>query len=110
GPKAEQMLADGWFPFVELLGRDFRRLSSAYDAGAAKDDLIADVISSFTSERIARISGRWWSKPVFADKRRLLEAGIEAFLRGSDAGYIQCLKTLYPELEGIVRSLYFSET
>lgn len=110
GPKAQQMLADGWFPFLELLPRDFRRLESAYQADSIQDALVDDIIRSFTTERINAMVGRWWSNAAFADKKPLLQAGVDAFLLDTPSGFIQCIKTLYPEIEGLVRSLYFSET
>ncbi len=53
---------------------------------------------------------RWWKNAAFGEKRALLEAGVKAFLRGDEEGAIHCIKTLLPEIEGILRMLYLSET
>ena len=46
---------------------------------------------------------------MFREKRKILEDGIDAYLAATEAGYITCLKTLYSEIEGIVRIRYMEE-
>jgi hypothetical protein len=108
-PQYEHMLADGWFPFVEMLGRDFKLLRRAYEPGALKADLTNQVTDSFTPDRVRRIGAKWWSNLVFQDKRSILEAGINAFIANTADGFIQCIKTLYPEVEGITRAVYLAD-
>ena len=36
-----------------------------------------------------------------------MEAGIKAYLQDAPEGFIQCIKTLLPEIEGIMRSQHF---
>ena len=56
------------------------------------------------------MTNKWWEHPLFKGKRELLQAGIDAFLGGTKSGYINCIKTLYSEIEGIMRSLYFEDS
>jgi hypothetical protein len=108
-PLFEPMLVDGWFPFIQLLGGDFEDLAKRY---AHKLDLPSDLpvfLSRFDRGRIYSFANRWWSNPLFAGKRKILEAGIEAYLAATELGYINCLKTLYSEIEGIVRIRYVEE-
>jgi len=109
GLDAAYMRADGWFPFVELIGTDFRTLRDAYSPTGDLDGLVERVVASFDAARLKVIMARWWAKPVFKPKQALLEAGVEAFLSGTSAGAIQCIKTLHSELEGLIRSIYLED-
>jgi hypothetical protein len=108
--KFEEMLKDGWFPFVELIGEDYKDLSLVYQDRFDFDNRINTLVTRFGSTRIERITKKWWGKKIFNDKRAILEAGANAFLQGSNDGYINCIKTLLSEAEGIIRIQYFNET
>ena len=110
GLDAALMRSDGWFPFAELLGRDFRRLRDAYSPGADCDGLVERLMAGFTPERLNDIMARWWTKPAFMAKRDLLEAGVQAFTAGTRQGDIQCIKTLFSEIEGLIRAVYLEDT
>jgi len=102
-----KLLADGWFPFIELLGRDYGVLSSLYENGWY--DQVDEFLDRFDKERLDEISQSWWKKSQFNDKKIILEAGITAYLQGDEAGYINCIHTLYPQIEGIMGTEYFKE-
>lgn len=106
----EEMLKDGWFPFLELLEDPFRILATSYKekhdvAGATKK-----VVDSFTPERLQHITERWWRNPVIAEHRAIFEAGVNAFLAGNEAGQILCIKTIGSEIEGILRRQQSQDT
>ena len=106
----EEMMKDGWFPFVEILAREHRQLSEAYQSKFDFENRIKTVIEGFSDERIKRISDKWWKNRIFADKRMLIEAGINAYLQNTQYGFINCIKNLLTEIEGILRKLYHVET
>lgn len=110
GKQFDEMLKDGWFPFLELIGGDYEEISKAYENKFDFEGRVEKIISSFDSERIGRITGKWWGKEIFQKKRPILEAGIGAFLSGGNEGCINCINTLLPQAEGIIRMQYFSET
>lgn len=110
GPQFEAMIADGWFPFIQLLGRDYKQLIETYQTTPILRDRIDGVVGRFGKERIDRVVSRWWTNAVFRDKRAILEPAVNAFVRGEQGDFVLCIKTLYPEVEGIIRTLYFSET
>jgi hypothetical protein len=105
----ERMQEDGWFPFVELLGSEFRELSNAYENLADPKDAVDKLVARFDAGRVGQIAERWWTKEPFSGKRSIIQAGINAYLRNDSEGYILCLKTVLPEIEGILRSLHHSE-
>jgi len=110
-PQFEEMIKDGWFPFVELLGREYKLLTEIYQNKFNFDDRIKNlVINNFSKERIEKIMNRWWNKQIFKEKQKLLEAGVKAFLENTEKGYINCIKNLYSEIDGILRYQYFKET
>ena len=107
----EEMVEDGWFPFIELLGRDYEELAAIYQNGKfASDDSVKTLLDGFDESRLRIMTDKWWEKPLFQEKRELLQAGIEAFLGGTKSDYINCIKTLYTEIEGVMRLLYFKDT
>lgn len=107
----QDMMADGWFPFVEILGKDYKELAAAYQkAEFTLDNTVRTLLDSFDESRIKGMTDKWWTDPIFREKRKLLQAGINAFLRRTESDYINCIKNLYSEIEGILRLLYFQDT
>lgn len=105
----KSLITDGWFPFIELLPDDFDTLLSAYDEPQHKAEIIAHMISSFSEKRIAGITERWWANSMFLEKKALLNAGIKAFLMNTPDGDINCISTLMPQIEGIIRLKFLAE-
>lgn len=110
GRQFGEMLKDGWFPFLELIGGDYEEIGKAYENKFGFEGRIERILSGFDSGRISRITGRWWSKDIFQKRKEILEAGISSFVRGGNEGYINCINTLLPQVEGIIRIQYLSET
>ena len=106
-PLFEEMVADGWFPFVEILGNEYKTLFETYQNDKfTYDDKVKNILDGFNETRLRKITNKWWENPFFREKRELLQTGIDAFLRRTKRDYISCVKNLYPEIEGILRSLY----
>lgn len=106
----EEIMKDGWFPFIELIGAEFKTLSNIYQNKFDFENRITKLVGGFDRTRIEKIANKWWRKQVFKDKKEILQAGINAFLNDNSEGYINCIKTLLPEIEGIIRLQYFSTT
>ena len=107
----QKMVADGWFPFVEILGKAYEELSTAYqNRNTVSEKSVKELIGKFDKSRLETMTNKWWDHPLFKGKRELLQAGIDAFLGGTKSDYINCIKTLYSEIEGIMRSLYFEDS
>jgi hypothetical protein len=102
-----KLLKDGWFPFIELLGDDYVDLSRYYSYGW--HIYVDEFISKFDPKRIDRFTQQWWGKPQFKDKKDLIKAGLDAFNQGNVSGYINCINTLLPQIEGIMGYEYFKE-
>jgi hypothetical protein len=110
GAAFQEMLDDGWFPFVELLGGEFESLSRTYTRKLGVEAGAARTVAAFDDTRLAKITDRWWSNRLFNDKKEILLAGVGGFKSRTEAGYIQCIKTLLPEIEGILRLQYIKDT
>lgn len=102
----EKLKNRGWFPFIELIGSDLKTLYHRLEDDFLIEDYINELISKFDQNRIEQMTQKWWLKPVYNGKRKLLEAGIEAFNQNSDLGNINCINTLIIQLEGILRKYY----
>ena len=107
----QKMVADGWFRFVEILGKIYEELTTAYQNGnTVSENSVKELVGKFDKSRLETMTNKWWEHPLFVGKRELLQAGIDAFLGGTRSDYINCIKTLYSEIEGIMRSLYFEDS
>ena len=106
-----EMVQDGWFPFIEILGNEYKTLAGTYqNEKFTYDDTVGSLLDKFDESRVRRMTEKWWEERIFQEKQHLLQAGIDAFLQGTESGYINSIKTLYTEIEGVVRSLYFKDT
>lgn len=104
----QEMVDDGWFPFVEILGRDYERLAAAYENGKPTSNHEAEtLLEKFDKSRVGEMTDKWWENHIFEEKQEILQAGINAFLQGTQDGYINCSKNLYTEIEGVMRNLCF---
>ena len=103
----ETSIKDGWFPFIRLIGNNFNKIMTYYKEGKKHDFHIDELIQIFTKEKIESFTKYWWNKGIFNTKKKILEAGINSFLRNDDEGFINCINTLYPQIEGIMGSDYF---
>ena len=93
---------------MQLLGQEFDRLLRSIDDSPAlrvTEELMAD---EFDEARIGQFADYWWKNDIFLQKRELISAGISAYLSGDGSGAINCINTLVPQIEGIIR-LYHAE-
>jgi len=95
---------DGWFPFNALVRFDYmERLITYYEHGKTNYSDLESLKSVFTSEQLNKLTTRWWNNSIYASKREILQAGIDSYLRNDKSGYINCIKVLVSEIEGILR-------
>ncbi len=108
--QSEEMLRDGWFPFIEIIGGEYKTLCDAYKNKFSFADRINTVVDSFDKTRMDKITNKWWTNQIFRDKRTIIEAGVNAYLCGDNGGFINCIKNLSTEIEGIIREKYSLDT
>jgi hypothetical protein len=109
--KIANMASDGWFPFIELIPDEFILINGFYsEEEPRRSQLINNYLEKFDGNRMQKITSKWWAKDTFNDKKEILEAGISAFLAGDPAGHITSIKTIYSEIEGILKIAYLQET
>jgi len=110
GIQFDEMLSDGWFPFIEIIGGDYKKISEFYQNKFDFDNKMKKLIDSFDQNKIEKITSKWWNNTIFKDKQPLIEAGIKAYLQDDESGFINCIKNLSSEIEGIIRLHYLDET
>lgn len=104
-----KMLKDGWFPFIEIVGAEYTNLYAAYETSFSRRDKIKAVTDKFDKKRINEITERWWDNPLYKAKKKLIKAGLMAYLENTQQGFISCVKNLNPEIEGILRAAYLAD-
>lgn len=103
------LINDGWFPFIELLGSRYKQLLEYYNSSELFDPIINNIIDTYDKTKILTLCEKWWSSRIYIDKKDILMAGIMAYLDNNSVGYINCIKNLSSELEGIMRIAFFNE-
>lgn len=99
----ERLIEAGWFPFVEILGREFRELASHCEAGFELDEIEVRLLAAFDTKRVESMFTRWMNKPHFAGKERLLRSALNNFAIGDS---VAVLKIVLTEIEGILDDAY----
>ena len=68
-PLLEKMGTDGWFPFVEILGNEYKTLFETYrNDKFTYDDQVKNLLDSFNETRLKKITDKWWEKNTFSRK------------------------------------------
>lgn len=93
----------GWFPFVEILGAEFRLLTKHCEAGFELDEIESKLLAAFDEKRLENMFTRWMTKPHFAEKERLLRSALNNFTSGDS---VAALKIVLTEIEGILGDAY----
>ena len=106
----DALVNDGWFPFIEVLGSEFKEISEAYKNSPPLLERANRIVEKFDEERINKISIKWWKNPIFSEKRLIIETALNAYVRNTEEGFITCIKIILTELEGILRLNLFNET
>ena len=88
---------------MEILGREFRELSSHCEAGFALDEVEEKLLSAFNAERVEAMFARWMAKPHFGGKERLLRSALNNYASGDS---VAVLKIVLTEIEGILGAAY----
>jgi hypothetical protein len=101
----DNLLAAGWFPFVEIITAEFRELLEHCAAGFNISEIEAGIIAKFDDFRMQHILERWLNKPHFATRMELLNAAIEAFRNREP---IAVIKILLTEIEGVLNDAHRS--
>lgn len=93
------LIKSGWFPFVEIMGSEFKQLADCCEAGFELVDEEEKLVAKFTEERVHRMLNRWTAKAHFASKTALLRSATNAFLAGDP---IATIKITLTEIEGVL--------
>ncbi len=104
-----KILKDGWFPFIEIVGAEYKKLYDAYKTSFDRTNRIKAITAEFDEKRINDITKRWWDNPLYRARKKLINAGTVAYLQDDPQGFISCIKNLNPEIEGVLRGVYIAD-
>ena len=96
----EALFDELWFPFTGLGNQTIARLLSHVRSDWKCDDMLDDIVADVRSKAPSMLKA-WRNHPALSEHMEFLERGVERFLDG-DA--ISCTFTLFPCIEGIVRT------
>jgi hypothetical protein len=102
-----RVIAAGWFPFIEILGGEFKALSDACEAGFSPVSAETSLINNFSHDRLDQMFERWMTKQHLKEKEAILRPGMEAYKRGE---WVTCVKIILTEIEGVIAEAYFAAT
>ena len=104
------MLEDGWFPFMALLPKKYETLTSFYSEETQKREKFVDsFLDYYSKDEVNKMCENWYTKEIFLKKKEIIDSGIEAYFQGNTHGYILSIKTLYSEIDGLLRKEYHKE-
>lgn len=99
----DRLLSAGWFPFVEIIGGEFKDIMKHCKAHFDMAEIEEKIIAKFDSGRMGRILERWLAKPHFGAKAKLMKAAVTAFNNGEP---IATIKILLTEIEGVLNDAH----
>jgi hypothetical protein len=99
----DRLIVSGWFPFVEILGLEFRMLLDSCEAGFELSEVETEILAKFDTQRLERMFSRWMTKSHFAGKERFFRSALKSY---GDADAIPVIKIALTEIEGILGDAY----
>ncbi len=99
----DNMIKDGWFPFIELINNGLEHLNRYYENDKLNIADHENLVTMFTQDRINHIVEKWWNNTIFKNKKAILESAIDGFHRND---FVSTIKNLSSEIEGIIRLSY----
>lgn len=107
--RVKELLDEGWFPFIQLIGSRFQNLMNYFEEEKKYAFQVERILEYFDREEIIALTSNWWGNSIFIEKREILEAGIEAYFQGTKSGYINAIKTISTEIEGVIRVAFIKD-
>lgn len=97
----------GWFPFLELLSREFGDLVGHVESDLDLDPVEEKLVSRFDEQRLDRMFQRWMTRPHFSEREAILRSGLNAF---KAADPVATIKIVLTEIEGVLSEAHFRAT
>ncbi|EKE27152.1 MAG: hypothetical protein ACD_4C00022G0005 [uncultured bacterium (gcode 4)] len=105
----DEMIKDWWFPFFEILW-NYSGLYEFYKEWKVVDAIFQDILKKFNNEYLIWLFEKWVKDETFNQKKDLLRAWIDAYISDTKSWYINCIKTLWTEIEWLLQYYYFWNT
>lgn len=98
-----QVIASGWFPFLELMSGEFRNLLDTIGAGFPLDEAEAVLLAAFDDGRVERMFERWMERPHLKEREIILRPAINAFKNKEP---VSVIKNILSEIEGVMADVH----
>ncbi|AJC80189.1 hypothetical protein IE4803_CH03006 [Rhizobium etli bv. phaseoli str. IE4803] len=103
-PTFDGLVSAGWFPFLEIVGNEFKNLMSTHENGFPLKDTEHALIEKFDNPRLDRMFSRWMEKPSLKAKETILRPALNAYQAKEPVSVIKIILT---EIEGVMAEAYF---
>lgn len=100
-----RMIGWGWFPFIGLSDADRGKIIAFSTREDEPREILREVCENYLSSITERLKS-WHKKNILQDHIPFLESALK---RLQDDDFIACISTLYPRIEGAMRSLTLIE-
>jgi hypothetical protein len=98
-----RIVAAGWFPFVEILGAEFRSLASSCEAGFELDDEESKILAKFDASVSSGCSAAGWKNRILRARNGCCARRWKSF---AEEDAVPVLKIALTEIEGILSDAY----
>lgn len=102
-----EVIEAGWFPFIEIIGDEFRSVSETLANGFELDHVEEKIFGAFTEQRLQNMFDRWIGKAHFESRRTILESALRSYKAGDP---VATIKTGLTEIEGILSEAHYART
>ena len=93
-----------WFPFIGLSDRLTKKLIEHVSAKGDPDELLDEIVSEMKAH-VGEMLESWRKHASFVPHLKIVETAVERFLADD---HVSCTSTLYPRIEGILRTYHRS--
>jgi hypothetical protein len=104
-----KLLSLGWFPFLSLIHNNIEKLMESVDNPRDYLVNVESLKNTFNKDFLETMLKNWFSNPIFKSKESIIRAAISSYLMHTQEGYINCIKNLATEIEGVIRIIYTTE-
>lgn len=98
----EKLLENKWFPFITLKGRTIRQMLNHNRENLDIDEILPTVKDELV-DRLPKLIEKFENNPIFEGHVEILKSAADRYIAED---FISSISTLFPRIEGVMRSFY----
>lgn len=100
---SEDLLEEGWFPFVMITGGLYESLLDCLDSKISIKNAEEKVLNHIDTERLMNVVAKLDKISLFRKHNPFIKVGIERYI---EEDYLSAISNIWPRIEGILRGLF----